>query len=227
MGDEGMRTNRFGTVALVFLFGACTDARDDGVPPGDDDSSSVRAELESGREFVLVPSASTLDVTVQRREGEAVRASLAVLGGDAAASVAADGEVRVERLRFDVDDIVMRPETLPPDGLHLTGVRLALDTLVDVRTQWTNRDNDATIQGEASLLLDWAVKASDGRVLPLATQHLPPLPFTASLRRSASGTLAANVGTVATGVFWTWGDILELSDLAVDLSAEEDPNVDY
>jgi hypothetical protein len=225
-GTGTMRTLGIGIVASLVLLAGAGCAEDDGgmapepMPPTTP-PSTVRQALAAGVTLDLQTPGSDVAFDLRRtyNAGELVPVNVGVLGGSLTLRAAADGSLAVEGLAMDIDDMVTSPETLPPEGLHLTALHLGLLGFTAGNTTWTG-DGEARLEAALETQLDWALLAQDGRALPLAPQK-PPLPFTLQIRRDAAGALVAEAGATSHGVFWTWAGAVELSDLVVNLRASD------
>ncbi|MBZ0231678.1 MAG: hypothetical protein K8M05_04960 [Deltaproteobacteria bacterium] len=125
----------------------------------------------------------------------------------------------LEELELELADLFVTKQLgATTQVLHLTELRLRLGTQADAAAAWI----DATqVSGAApaDLLLDWSLRASDGRVFPLATQRVRAA-LDVHLAAPGGGEAIASVTSTAPGLVWELGDIT-VSDLSLALVTAE------
>ena len=101
--------------------------------------------------------------------------------------------------------------------LHLTDLRLRLGTQADAAATWSDDRSQVSGVASADLLLDWSLRGTDGRVLPLATQRVRDAALDVHLVVDGdTGGAIASVTSTAPGLLWELGDIT-VSDLSLSL----------
>jgi hypothetical protein len=213
-------------IALAVAFAlaplaACQGQGHDDWNPGPDDASLLE-QLGAGVTVEVAPSSpegGSYAVTraLALRAGAAAEVALPIVGGYLALRATRDGLVVLEALEVDLSDAVIPPELFPPDGLHLTGLRLVLE-----RPAVFGPDpglDRLTAVGELDLRAEWAIDLGDGRSSPLGPLRLEGLPVSLDISRDPAGRLAVRVVAFRDGSFWRWAETFELTDLTLDLHA--------
>jgi hypothetical protein len=200
---------------LTMFAAACT-----GVPGSGPHHGSVSERLSDAPASLYVhDEASTGSVTARRRgyDGWIYGTSqLTIDHGHVRAALDDRGELEIDQL-----DITIAPIRL--DGVfqkqaELQGVRLRLVETARSAATWAT-DDDATATLVMELDLDWSIVLDGGEPYPLATQHLPPM--TVDLVLAGSGDhVDARIDLAAAGELWNWADIVQITELALSLSAE-------
>lgn len=208
-------------IAATALLGACQgQGHDDWVPDSED--TSVLQELGGGASFDIAPTTAdggsyAVTQALALRAGAAAEVALPIVGGYLDLRATRDGLVVLEALEVDVADAVIPPELFPPNGLRLTGLRLVLESpAVFSPEQGIDR---LTAIGSIDARAEWAIDLGDGRSSALGPLHLEGLPVSLEVGRDASGGIRVRVVAFRDGSFWRWAETFELTDLAVDLTA--------
>jgi hypothetical protein len=182
--------------------------------------STLSGYLGAPRGMTL-PAGGTVRLTAARKfdGAQVVTPDLAVRTGKISVRANREGALVVDQLSFDVADITIGGAAIPPDGVTLTHIRVALARPVVIdRTTWS--DDGSFAEGEVSfdLLLDWALLGGGNQAFPLATQRINGVPARLSLGLGEDG-VTATLDASNGGVFWSWAGIIELSDLHLVLQA--------
>ncbi|MBI5480346.1 MAG: hypothetical protein HY906_15895 [Deltaproteobacteria bacterium] len=200
---------------LVLLAAACGDSQ-----PAPDPQHSTRELLGATVEFTLGQPGSALAITARRLDGADAathRIALPVPAGSLALRAGADGDLRLEQLEFELDDIVIDAEDLPPAGLHLTDLRVTVDTDI-AETSWSADGTAAVAALTASVTLEWAL-VSAGRVLPLAPQQITAVDLQIEVGPAGDGGVSVTLRGGHSGTVLRPAGTFELSDLVVEINA--------
>jgi hypothetical protein len=183
--------------------------------------ASLHEQLAAGASFDVSAHGSTVSLTARLvAEGDALPPrALPVIGGSVALRSDADGRLVVDTLDVAFDDVVLTGEEFPPDGLHLTGMRVTLDAPAACEPFWSESGDTVVATPRGEMVLEWAIVAPDGTLVPLAPQHFSDVPLDFVVERTERGTLSLALTGGAAGTFWSWGGIAELSDLTFDVAA--------
>jgi hypothetical protein len=121
--------------------------------------------------------------------------------------------VLIDALRLDTARIPLEDG---PDGLQIANVSLTLARPMELGVAvWDGAGELAAAEGEIDLNLSWAIAAGDDQ-LPLASQRIDGVSLRAGLRRRGKQWTAALV-LARDGRAWALADLLELSDLRIDV----------
>lgn len=180
----------------------------------------TRSLLADRLDFDIQREASMLRVTGHRGTKEAGRAVVPVMRGNLAMRVEDDGAIVLEAMDLELDDIQLSAEELPPSGIHLTNLRLHLAGEAAGASGWSDAGDQGFAQGTVDLKLDWAVALRDGGTSALATQTLEDIPIYLAVQPSFRGLLSARVVGLAMDTVWQWAEVIELSDLSLDLRGQ-------
>jgi hypothetical protein len=184
---------------------------------------TLRGHLATPRGMSL-PAGGTVQLKAERKYDGAQVATpaLPVEIGRLAMRAEYSGALVIDQLTFDVANITVGREAIPPDGVTLTDiqVRLAHPVTID-RTVWSDDGSFASGDVRFDLLLDWAILGGSDQVFPLATQHIEGVPARLSVGLGDDGIVTATLDAETGGVFWSWAGIIELSDLHLVLQAVE------
>jgi hypothetical protein len=143
----------------------------------------------------------------------------AVRGGNAVLRSTDTGLLLVEKLDIYLSDVRVPPDVIYSEPVDLTDIEVRLGTQLVVEAEWDESGQWAAGTGTADLLLDWAVRARNGDVLPLATQRLRDVEFHVYAAVAADGTVVAFVDAHLDGHIRSFGNRVELSDLALNVTA--------
>jgi len=182
-------------------------------------NQTVRQTLSEPRTMLL--GSSTVEVTAHRMYGgaDSSTATLDVKGGSIEVQADTDGTLELISLNAEVGDIILSPSAAPPDGLHLTNVKLELAADAVTTTSWTNDGSTAAASATVTLNLDWAIMTTDGTVIPLAPVRVKSVPISVAVARDAAGKISLQFIGQRDGTFFEWTGQFSLSDLKADLSA--------
>jgi hypothetical protein len=147
--------------------------------------------------------------------GADIDVEIPVAGGHLQLWTTAEGLLVVDELAIEADDVVIGADVVPPDGVHLTGLRATLQSTAAL---------DPVVSGDRltgiarlDLTVDWAMIV-DGEVHALAPLRLGELPFSLEVERTPAG-LTARLVAFRDGQFWSFADLWQLADLTLDLHA--------
>ncbi len=136
--------------------------------------------------------------------------------------VRVDGEsVSLEAADVWLEDIVLTPEQLPPDGIRLVQQRARLASPVSARADW-KEPGVIDVELKVDLRVDGSLQTADGDISPLDTLWMRLVPARLELREAPSGAVHARASASRPGVFWSWAGLIEFSDLQFQLSAVDD-----
>jgi hypothetical protein len=188
-------------IGLVVGLAAC------GFEPGDDGGVThgqrrVLTEIQAGEVQLAAAHAGDPMPLVE----PAVTAGTVIVRG-------AGDHLVLEELIIELGDVdVVKRIGTTTQVLHLTDLRLRLGT---------QAETDPSGVASADLLLDWSLRGTDGRVLPLAMQRVRGAAFEVHVDVDAETDLAiASVSSSTPGLLWELGDIT-VSDLSLSLVTAE------
>jgi hypothetical protein len=202
---------------VVAMAAACGESQ-----PGPDPTPSTRELLGGTVEFSLDQPGSALAITARRLNGNDAavhRIALPVPAGSLALRAGADGDLRLEKLEFELDDILIDAEDLPPAGLHLTDLRVTVDTDI-AETSWSADGTAAVAALSAAVTLEWSL-VSEGRVLPLAPQKITAVDLQIEVGPASGGGVSVTMRGGHDGAILRPAGTFELSDLTVELNAQD------
>jgi hypothetical protein len=221
-----MRTS-FVLAACLLGFGAgCHGEPADYTDEIDPIGPTVREQLGGRQEFAIAPYIPERGGSFVSGEvggdlaGEPETVALPVAGGHVTARALDDGSVAIEELVVDLHDVQLTPEQFPPNGLWLTGMQLRLADPITASSAWTEDDQAVVVSAALDLELDWGLVLSDGERHELATQTLRELAFQLDVGRIGPGGLELGLGAFAEGTVWHWASFVEVSNLSIDLRAQ-------
>lgn len=207
------------TIGMLLLAGCCLAASCAGegevVVPGRE--PTVQERLEAGPAFALTADHSYVHVTARWNKGKhwvEGDATLELRRGEAVIATTPEGDVVIDELAIELDDVVIGPEDLPPIGLRLTDLRVRLDDQAWCdHVAWTPERDSCYAEAPATLVLEWALVAPSGAVYPLQPQKLDGFTLYTNAYADERGVLRVDVMGVATGAAWSWAGIVELTDV--------------
>lgn len=188
--------------------------------PSPDSTPTTRQLLGGTVEFSLDQPGSSLAITARALRGSDAavhRIALPVPAGSLALRAGVDGDLRLEKLQFELDDIVIDAEDLPPAGLHLTDLRVTVDSDI-AETSWAADGSAAVASLTASVTLEWSL-VSEGRVLPLAPQQITAVDLQIEAGPAADGGVSVTLRGGHSGTVLRPAGTFELSDLTVEINA--------
>src|SRR5262249_37298421 len=144
----------------------------------------------------LVPGSDRIEVSVTWN-GDTNRTTLASKSGRGALRVDAGGQLAMDVVEVDFEELIVSPDRLPPRAVHLKAVHATL-TCDPFSTRWTQDQNSADFSSvTTSLHVDWKIVTDQGvsSLRPIETNainlggHLSKDPFdvAATLTGSAHG----------------------------------------
>lgn len=153
--------------------------------------------------------------TVNRNAApETTDVDLDILGGDVTLWATPEGYLVVSRLRVDLADVELGPDIVSPNGVALTGLQARVEFPAVAIPDSTGDNVTAVV--DLDLVLEWAIKRDDG-VYPMSPVRLDGVPVSIEVHRNADDTLSARFVALREGVFWSWANTFELSELMVHL----------
>jgi hypothetical protein len=210
--------------ALILVLGvsAACDERPAAAPPGE---ATARERLVDGPRIIgLLADQATISLNVRLRRADGWHlypASLELAHGLVSLAARPDGNLQVVAARLAFRDIVVGDKGLPPNGLHLTDVRIATPAAYECNwVDWSEDGDDCSADIPVDFDLDWSLVASDGAVVPLTTQRLPPISLRVDVTRDAAG-IAAALAADEPGLLWSWAGLIEFRDLELDIPGHE------
>lgn len=207
----------FGVMLSLCLVGCTMQSGDDDpvVPP----QRTAWARLSHPHSFAIAStqpeggSIARAKGIVNRDIPEVTDVDLNILGGDVTLWATPEGYLVVERLSVDFDDVEVGADVLPPDGVELTGMQARIDFPAVAYPDSTGDHVTAVVN--LDLFTDWAIRL-DGQVYPMSPVRLDNVPVSIEVYQSGDQ-LKARFVALREGVFWSWADHFELSELMVDL----------
>jgi hypothetical protein len=166
-------------------------------------------------------AAVTVSATRHTSTVETGEIDLAILGGRIELSADDRGDVVIDALQIQVDDVVLSAEELPPHGITLTDISLTLAAPATGETTWQSDGDFGTAEVTMDLDLDWALLGNDGAHLPLGIKHITGVAVTFDVASDAEGRVVLTLHAARAGQFWDWAGIVELSDLSLALTSIE------
>jgi len=143
-----------------------------------------------------------------------------IVSGEAVLRATTDGLVLIEGLEIALTDVKIEAGVLHSQEVTLTDIRLRLGTQLAFEPDWGTGRLSAVGGGQADLLLDWAVVASNGEILPLATQKMRKADFAVDIKLNYDGTITASVATSVEGELGNFANRISLSDFSMAVKAK-------
>ncbi len=200
------------------LLAGCFGQVDEGPAPP---VGGTRDRLESTLEVNLEPGSSLAIVTVEREyQGQLDhRLDLGILGGTVALRAWPDGQLEVQDLRVDLDDVVLDKYEFPPDGVHLTGLALSLRDVGEAQAAWLDDGTRLQARGQLDLLLDWSAVVDGGAELPLGTQQVSSVTVEVEVTTTDDGRALVKIHGRRPGPFVEADGLFAISELGLELRA--------
>jgi hypothetical protein len=214
-------THRLALILLASWAAGCGDEAS--MPsPGE---TTARERLVAGPRIIgLRPDQASVSLGVRLRRGDGwhvYRASPSLAHGFVTLAARTDGNLQVAAASLSFEDIVVGDKGLPPSGLHLTDVRITTPEPHECSwVDWSGDGDACAAEVSVAFDLEWSLVASDGAVLPLATQRLPPIAFGIDVGRDADG-LVADLAADERGLLWSWAGLVEFRDLELEAAGHE------
>lgn len=181
--------------------------------------SQLGSELAIPTSFALQNQDSNLVATaVALRDDVDNTVDFTITEGDIEVQSAEGGLLGLTDLDVTLDDVSIPASILPPDGLMLTDLHVALDAGASGVAEWTADDRRVEVALDVDLALSWSM-LRDGASHPLADVHVSSVPVYLTVERDG-GRLRASLSADRRGRFWSWADTFELRDLSAELSAD-------
>ena len=211
----------FGTLVALAACGEAQPSTESSGESTGDPAPTPRELLGGTVEFSLDRPGSSIAITARVLHGSdpAVhRIALPVPAGGLSLRAGADGDLRLEKLAFELDDIVIDADDLPPAGLHLTDLRVTVDADV-AETSWSADGTAALASLSATVTLEWSL-VSEGRVLPLAPQTITAVDLTIEVGAASDGGVSVTMRGGHAGTVLRPAGTFELSDLTVEIATQ-------
>ncbi|MBI5480635.1 MAG: hypothetical protein HY906_17390 [Deltaproteobacteria bacterium] len=199
----------------VLLAGCFSNVSEDPAAP----VGGTRDRLQRTLEVPLEPGSCRVVVTVDRQyQGEMrQRIDLPVLDGTVALRSRPDALVEIAELRVDLDDVTFDGSEFPPNGVHVTGITLALRDVGEAPAEWVEGDTKLRAEGVIDLLLDWAVVTGNRAALPLGTQQVEGVAVEVEVSTTDDGKALVKVHGRQHGEFVTATGLFSISELSLEL----------
>lgn len=202
-------------ILLILAFTGCASST---VQPGDA-PASVRERLESADTRLFVSGAeSGGSISAARRISggwSSGTVDLTIESGELVASCDADGRLTIERVGLWLGPIEI-PSTVLGHGAQLTKVHLQVDKPLTIAATWDG-DDAARATTALDLGLSWELSV-DGSSSPLGAPNLPAIPIELALTGDGDH-VRAELRAHASGVVWSWADLVRLEELDLVLAA--------
>jgi hypothetical protein len=203
-------------LVLAVLATACTD-----LPSNGPHYDSVHQRLSDTPTWLYVRDEASIGAIAARRRGGgdswiAGATTLTIEHGHLRISLDGSGRLAIDQLEIALAPIVLDGVFGKPAELHDVQLRLAARASSDAT--WTSTD-DATASLAMKLAFDWAIVLDGAEPYPLATQQLGPA--TVDLVLAGNGDrVDAHLALDASGVLWSWADLVQITELALSISAK-------
>ena len=201
---------------LVAGVAACSDSQKSYEP-----MPTTRDLLATGVDFSLDRAGSSLAITAQALHGgnlSAHRIAMPVPDGSLSLRADVDGDLRLDKLDFALSDVVIDPDDLPPNGLHLTDLHVTVDSDV-AEASWAADGSAAMASLSATVTLSWSL-VSEGRVLPLAPQKITDVDLAIEIGQASDGGVSVTMRGGHSGTILKPAGTFELSDLTLEIAAQ-------
>lgn len=145
-----------------------------------------------------------------------------VRGGQVVVRALGDDRLAVQALAIELDDVDLEHalgDTIRI--LHLTDLHLRLGTQRAGAATWRADGAGVDASTTVELVLDWALRADDGDVLPFASQRIGEVALELQVSADGPAVLAAVDARVA-GPIWNFGDVI-VRDLDLTLALADAP----
>jgi hypothetical protein len=200
-----------GAVAVV-LFGASGCSEDaSGAQP------SLRERLSAGPMIALAaePPGATMTSTVSSGSAPAVYDYELDVAGSIVLRADGTGNVTLEGLELDIEDLVITEMALPPDGLTLTNIRAEPSGAISGAGSWAADGSSVEVIATGQLLVDWAFIDSAGDTIQLSQLAIDDVDFAASAVLRSSGVIDVSIEATHAADFFDWAGFVTLSDLHI------------
>jgi hypothetical protein len=211
-----MRRVMLRSLTLIFVAACATSSSDPSATPA---FASVRDRLAHESTQLLIPGIGSTGSLVAKRytatgwvEGTS---QLTIANGELVAHLGASGELVAETFKLALEPIVL-PDSVFNQPAELTDVQVTLASSSSGTPTWTT-DDTATVDLALKLDIAWSIVIS-GHTTQLGAQHLPAIPLQLALDGRGDH-VAATLGLHASGTLWSWADLIELSQLDLQLAA--------
>jgi hypothetical protein len=211
-----MYKTEIAAVVAAVLMTACAFDEGGFVP----DSGHALYERLGTREALVLEPTSLVGVNARDTEGNDLRCvQPSVIDGSAMLRSTATGLLLVEALEIELTDVTIEPGVVYSKPVQLTDIGLRLGTQIVLEPEWRIDGTRAEGSGTADLLLDWALRAEDGHIYPLATQKLRDVDFLVDVRLHDDGTITADVTAAIEGRIGGFANRIHLSDFSLAVRA--------
>lgn len=202
-------------LALAVFAAGCT-----GLPENGPHHDSIYERLSEAPAWLFVRSEMSSGTAIARRRGaegwHSELTDVAVQRGYVRTAIDDSGQLEITEL-----EIAFAPITL--DGMlgkpaQLEDVQLRLAHPVHGEATWRSED-DVSATFAASFDFGGAIALDGAEAVPLVTAHLPPVTIDVALY-GVGDHVAASLDVEATGELWDWGNAVQLTELALAVTAE-------
>ncbi|MBK9034859.1 MAG: hypothetical protein IPL61_26950 [Myxococcales bacterium] len=201
--------------ACLLALGACTVDGADGPAAG-----ALEGRLAAGAALPILRGGAVALTADQA--GVARPVTPGVRGGQVVVRAVGDDRLAVQALTIDLDDVDLEHALGDTTRvLHLTDLHLRLGTQRDGVAAWRADGAGVDTSTTVELVLDWALRADDGDVLPFASQRIGDVGL--ELQVTADGpAVVATVDARVAGPIWNFGDVI-VRDLDLTLALADAP----
>jgi len=172
--------------------------------------TELSVNLENDPDGVTVHSVVDLGTTQNELD-----VLFGVSGGTMSLHTDAAGQILLTEVDADLSDIAISPTAFPPDGLTITDIHAMLEDPVVGPGDWSIDDQRVIAAVTGNLLVDWAVVQDTGEALPLVQQRVEGVEFAIDAQQDDIGAITVAVVATRAGDFFTWSDLVTLSELSV------------
>jgi len=173
------------------------------------------SRLQTPTTLVIDGAASLMAVNARVEDSEQTPIQFTIVNGMVEVRADATGDIIVHQFEFDLEDVSIGAEALPPNGLQLRSMSVKMDYPVLATPEWTT--TTASAEFTISVTADWSAEFN-GHVYSLQAIELPELLVQADLTLK-DGVISAQVSGSQDGAFWNWANKFEMADLVVEVDA--------
>ena len=211
------------SVWAVVAMGCAFESGDAPMPPPE--PLTVMERIERGPTFAIVAPRATveMDVRFPRSDTPGVQSMTLIPDRGALVVRALDEErLKLKSMELELDERSLGADTFPPRGMTLRNVHLQLAGETSADAQWSSGESEGHARLEGTLLLDWSVLLDAGSEWPLAQQEFAGVPLDVQVGTDAQNNLIVELSAAIDGPVWSWGGVVEVSNLRLYLPAIEE-----
>ncbi len=123
-------------------------------------------------------------------------------------------------LELEGTDLTLDASALPPTGLNIQDIRGSLTNAPSGTIDWYGGGQEGHVDLEVDVELEWSITLEEGMSHPLEPRTLAGWALHGTVTVDASDNLVFNLSGMTAGP-WTWGTLVSLSDVNMDLRALE------